>query len=477
MTLQLALCKDYTAFNHTIVVTDDKTKLSTLGLAPSIIEEADAFFAEKGNSIFQQQYGGRSVSVIRIDTAKEEYKVLEGARRAGNAINKFLNGKRVKEASLFNASRKASLTLAFAEGMALSNYDFLKYKTKDKKEKSLATLHIDARSADKKSLEDLSKLVAANFFSRTLINEPLSYLTATQLSKEIEKAGKENGFSVQVFDKKKIEALKMGGLLSVNKGSVDPPTFTILEYKGYRPKNKKPIVLVGKGVVYDTGGLSLKPTPNSMDMMKCDMSGAAAVAGIFVAVAQLKLPVHIVGLIPATDNRPGGNAYVPGDVVEMMSGMNVEMLNADAEGRMILADALHYAKQYQPELVFDFATLTGAAKAATGGVASPFMGTAGDAVKKKLVTSANNTYERLIEFPMWDEYGEMIKSEVADIKNVGGPEAGAITAGKFLEHFTDYPWMHFDIAGTAYLMAEDSYRGKYGTAVGVRLITDFLKNY
>ncbi len=477
MKLQLLLCKDYTAFNNTIILIDDKTKVASLGLAKGVAAEAETFFNEKVNHIFQQQYEGRSLSVVKIDTGKEEYKTLEAARRAGNAINKFLNGKRIKEASLLNGSANPALALAFAEGAALSNYEFLKYKTKDKKEKSLAKLHIDAKSADKKSLDELSSLVEANFFSRTLINEPLSYLTATQLAKEIQRAGKENGFDVKVFDKKKIEALKMGGLLSVNKGSIDPPTFTVLEYKGKSPKNKKPIVLVGKGVVYDTGGLSLKPTPNSMDMMKCDMSGAAAVAGIFVAAAKLKLPVHIVGLIPATDNRPGGNAYVPGDVVTMMSGMNVEMLNADAEGRMILADALHYAKQYSPELVFDFATLTGAAKAATGGVASPFMGTAGDDVKKKLTTSANNTYERLIEFPLWDEYGEMIKSDVADIKNVGGPEAGAITAGKFLEHFTSYPWMHFDIAGTAYLMGEDSYRGKYGTAVGVRLITDFLKNY
>lgn len=477
MTLELLICKDYTAFNDNILLIDEKTKINSLGLAKAVAAEAEKFFADKVNHIFQQQYEGRSLSIVKIDAGKEDYKTLEAARRAGNVLNKFLNGRQIKQASIWNASANTTLTNAFAEGMALSNYEFLKYKTKDKKTKSLSKLHVDAKSADKKALDEIMKLVSANFFSRTLINEPLSYLTATRLSKEIEKAGKQNGFSVQVFDKKKITSLKMGGLLAVNKGSIDPPTFTVMEYKGKGAKNKKPIVLVGKGVVYDTGGLSLKPTPHSMDMMKCDMSGAAAVAGIFMAVALLKLPVHIVGLIPATDNRPGLNAYVPGDVVEMMSGLNVEMLNADAEGRMILADALHYAKKYSPELVFDFATLTGAAKAATGGVASPFMGTAGDAVKQKLLASANSTYERLIEFPMWDEYGDMIKSDVADIKNVGGPEAGAITAGKFLEHFTDYPWMHFDIAGTAYLMAEDSYRGKYGTAVGVRLVTDFLKNY
>lgn len=477
MLLRFPPCKDYTAYHHNLILIDEKTSLKKLGLSTGLVAEAEKYFSEKGSQIFQQVYEGKSVSVIKVNAAKENFKTLEAARKAGYAINKYLNGKKIKEASLTNSSANKSIAIAFAEGLALSNYEFLKYKTKDKAAKIFSTLYVDATVGDKNELEELSKMVAANFFSRTLINEPLSYLTATRLSSEISKAGKQFGFQVTVFNKKKIESLKMGGLLAVNKGSIDPPTFTILEYRSGKAKNKKPIVLVGKGVVYDTGGLSLKPTANSMDMMKCDMSGAAAVAGIFAAVAQLKLPVHIVGLIPATDNRPGMNAYVPGDVVPMMSGLNVEMLNADAEGRMILADALHYAKRYSPELVFDFATLTGAAKAATGSIGSPFMGTASEPVKQKLLSSANNTYERLIEFPLWEEYGEMIKSDVADIKNIGGSDSGAITAGKFLEHFTDYPWLHLDIAGTAYLSTENSYRGKYGTGVGVRLITDFLKNY
>lgn len=477
MPLSLSSCKDYTAFDHTTILIDEKTKLSSIGLSKTVLNEAERFFNDKVNHIYRQQYEGKTLSIVKIDSSKEEYKILEAARKAGFGINRLLNSLKVKEAAVYSVVRKPKVTLAFIEGVALSNYEFIKYKTKDKTEKSLNTLHIDARCANKKDLDEIQKLTEANFFSRTLVNEPVSYLTATQLSKEISEAGKRYGFAVQVFDKKKIEALKMGGLLAVNKGSIDPPTFTILEYKPSRKKNKKPIVLVGKGVVYDTGGLSLKPTTNSMDMMKCDMSGAATVAGIFVAVAQLKLPVHIIGLIPATDNRPGMNAYAPGDVITMMSGLNVEMLNADAEGRMILADALHYAKQYEPELVLDFATLTGAAKAAIGSKAAVYMGTASDAVKKAIVRSSENTYERVVEFPLWEEYGEMIKSDIADIKNIGGAEAGAITAGKFLEHFTAYPWLHFDIAGPAYLTAEDSYRGKYGTATGVRLVVDFLKNY
>jgi leucyl aminopeptidase len=212
-----------------------------------------------------------------------------------------------------------------------------------------------------------------------------------------------------------------------------------------------------------------------MDMMKCDMSGAATVIGTLYAIAKLKLPVHVVGLIPATDNRPGEDAYVPGDVITMMNGVNVEVLNTDAEGRMILGDALAYASKYDPSVVFDFATLTGAAKAAIGMYGTIFMGTADEITKKSLEASGKNVYERLVEFPFWEEYGALVKSDVADIKNIGGPDAGMITAGKFLEHFVTYPWLHFDIAGPAYVMAEDSYRGKYGTAVGVRLMVDYLK--
>jgi len=244
-------------------------------------------------------------------------------------------------------------------------------------------------------------------------------------------------------------------------------------------KNKKPVVLVGKGIVYDTGGLSLKPTANSMDFMKCDMGGAATVIGTMSAIAKAALPVHVVALIPSTDNRPGLNAYVPGDVITMYNGSTVEVLNTDAEGRMVLADALHYAKKYKPELVMDFATLTGAAAAAIGPVGICYMGNADKKVKDDLEESGYEVYERLVEMPLWREYGDQIKSNIADIKNLGGGYAGMITAGKFLEHFTggEYPWVHFDVAGSAYLKSADGYRTKEGTGSGVRLMFDFLKKY
>ncbi|NDC41852.1 MAG: peptidase M17, partial [Chitinophagia bacterium] len=306
---------------------------------------------------------------------------------------------------------------------------------------------------------------------------PLNALGAQQLAEKIAELHKDTGCKVTLFNKARIEKEGMGGLLAVNRGSIDPPTFTIVEYKPKKAINKTPIVLVGKGVVYDTGGLSLKPTPNSMDRMKSDMSGAALVSCALYAIARLELPVHVISLVPATDNRPGENAYVPGDVIRMMSGMNVEVLNTDAEGRMILADALHYAKQYQPELVLDFATLTGAASAAIGEHGIVYMGTADEQVKQLATECGQRQYERLVEFPMWDEYGDQIKSEVADIKNIGGATGGAITAGKFLEHFTNYPWLHFDIAGVSFNTGKKGYVPSGGTAFGLRMLVDFISSY
>jgi leucyl aminopeptidase len=215
-----------------------------------------------------------------------------------------------------------------------------------------------------------------------------------------------------------------------------------------------------------------------MDEMKCDMAGGAAVVGTMYAIAANALPVHVIGLVPATDNRPGMNALCPQDIITMHDGTTVEVLNTDAEGRLILADALSYAKQYKPELVIDLATLTGAAVRAVGSIASAIMGTADQKVMDKLADSGMNTWERTIQFPMWKDYGDEMKSDIADLKNLGSGNAGQITAGKFLEHFTDYPWIHIDIAGPAYINSPSSYRTKGGTGVGVRMLYNFIKeNY
>jgi leucyl aminopeptidase len=298
-----------------------------------------------------------------------------------------------------------------------------------------------------------------------------------QLSREFQALGNDAGFTVEVLDKSKIEALKMGGLLAVNRGSVQPPTFNIMEWKPENARNSKPIVLIGKGVVYDTGGLSLKPTLNSMDYMKSDMAGSAAVAGALYMAAKSAIDLHIIALVPATDNRPGGDAFAPGDILTMYDGTTVEQMNSDAEGRLILADALAFAKQYEPELVLDFATLTGSAAMAIGGQGIVYMGTASEDIKWQMEVSGFASYERLVEFPLWDEYGEWLKSDIADMRSMGPSEAGSITAAKFLEHFTAYPWMHFDIAGSAFSHKDDAYKTKGGTGVAIRLLWNFLKYY
>lgn len=366
---------------------------------------------------------------------------------------------------------------ALAEAVVLANYQFLVYKT-EPKANSLTKADIVVDGAEfEKAVKFAARTAKAVNIARDLVNEPPNTLTAEELAARAEKLAKEYGIKAEVLGKKKIESLKMGGLLAVNRGSKTPPTFTILEYSPKGARNSKPIVLVGKGIIFDTGGLSLKPTPQSMDYMKSDMAGAAAVIGAMVALAHNEVPVHVVGLIPSTDNRPGEDAYTPNDVITMMSGKTVEVLNTDAEGRMILADALHYAKNYDPALVIDLATLTGAAVVAVGEIATALMATAGDSVKEALRASGQRTHERLVELPLWDEYADQLKSDVADMKNVGGRYAGSITAGKFLEVFTSYPWVHLDIAGPSFLSAEDAYRPRGGTGVGVRLLTDFITRY
>tara|TARA_B100000900_G_scaffold412430_1_gene434192 strand:+ start:587 stop:1996 length:1410 start_codon:yes stop_codon:yes gene_type:complete len=430
----------------------------------------------------EMDYAIKCLDTEQINFALNQYKrwifiqVLsdskESARKAANTLHNSVVDNKISEVSVINAMANKAVAFAFTEGLALSNYQFLKYFS-DKKEYSLKTINICTGMEDADA-EELQAIIDGTFIARDLVNEPLSYLSAIQYSQDIESYGKKFGFSVEVFHKKKIEALKMGGLLAVNQGSIDPPTFSIMEWKPEVATNKKPIILVGKGIVYDTGGLSLKPTPNSMDLMKSDMGGSAAVVGVMAAIAKAKLKIHVIGLVPATDNRPSGNAYAPGDVITMHDGTSVEVLNTDAEGRLILADALSYAKKYDPELVIDLATLTGAAARAIGKQGIVAMGN-DENTMTALKTSGEEVQERLAEFPFWDEYAEDLKSNIADLKNLGGPEAGAITAGKFLEHFTDYPYTHLDIAGPAFMLAPFNYRGKGGTGVGVRLLFNFMK--
>ena len=398
---------------------------------------------------------------------------LEKLRLAGFNIRKQLDTKANQLTFLGDGKE----TLALAEGFLLANYQFLKYfKDKDEKEYAIKEIAV-CGTIDVKEVTQLNNTLKAVYWARNMVNEPVSFLNAEKLASEAQDLGKEAQFNVKVLNKTEIEKLGMGGLLAVNRGSIEPPTFSILEYKPENPVNKKPIVLVGKGLVFDTGGLSLKPTAGSMDSMKSDMGGAACMIGTVYAAALSKLNVHVIGLIPSTDNRPGQNAYTPGDIVTMYDGTTVEVLNTDAEGRMILADAITYANQYEPELIIDAATLTGAALVVAGDKASCVMGNADQKVIDSLVESGFNVHERLLQLPFWDDFKEQLKSTVADMKNVGGRNAGTITAGKFLEHFAKHPYIHIDIAGPAFMDAPQNYRGVGGTGTGVRTVVDFLANY
>lgn len=418
---------------------------------------------------------GHFIFVVFLEAGKTKYQTFENLRKSAFKILSEIKSYKLNSVYL-TSPLESDFVLAFTEGLVLGNYQFLKYfKDSAKKTSSLQKVYLADKYITDESVSKLNCITQAVYHSRDLVNEPSNFMTAKQLAKTAKSLCEKSGCKVEIFEKGKIESLKMGGLIAVNKGSIDPPTFTIITYKPGKAINKKPYVIVGKGLVFDTGGLSLKPTPGSMDAMKSDMAGGAAVIGAMSAISSMKLPLYVIGLVPATDNRPGQNAYAPQDIIRMHNGMTVEVLNTDAEGRMILADALSYAQQYKPELVFDLATLTGAATIATGQHGIPVMGTAGEKEFDELKESGFRVFERVVEFPLWDEYGEAIKSQFADIKNVGGREAGAITAGKFLEHFTDYPWIHMDIAGSAYLDNASSYRGKAGTGAGVRLLVDFFE--
>lgn len=377
------------------------------------------------------------------------------------------------------------------EGFEFGLYDYNKLKTdriqalKNKKHKKepafeFKELVLITTADSLKAVESGAKvgevIGTAQSMVRDLINSPSNHMTATDLANAAKASGKKYGYKVTVFDKKKIEQLQMGGLLGVNLGSAEPPTFSILDYTP-SGKTKATIAIVGKGVTFDTGGISLKPADNMSDM-KSDMSGAADVIGAVEIAARLKLPIRVIGFIPATDNKPSGTAQNPGDVLTTRSGITVEVDNTDAEGRLILADALTYAKEeYAPDVIIDLATLTGACVVALGHQAAGLF-TNNDELAEKLSKAGTRSGEKVWRLPLWDDYDKQIKSEVADVKNTGGRGAGAITAAKFLEKFIgDHKaWAHLDIAGPSFpTMGSSGAKGSSG--FGVRLLAEVLRNW
>lgn len=403
-----------------VVVLSPKISLENYNLPQGLIKKIEKLVSDKENGFFTL-YENDSLRLVSV-YAKDEAEVVndsEELRLFGAAMYKALETEKVEEAQLigFTDALSSCERSLFVQGMMWAQYRFDKYKKK-KTEPSLKTVYLHEEAVLGGELEALENLVKAISFAKDLVNEPVNYLDAPKFSELAKQMAKEYGFTTEVLDKAKIEELKMGGLLAVNQGSNTPPTFNIFTHKPNDAVNKQPLVLVGKGVMFDTGGYSLKPA-NYMADMKTDMAGAAAVLATIMAVSANKLPYYVIGLVPATDNKVSANAFVVDDIITISDGTTVEVKNTDAEGRLVLADALVYAKQFNPKLVIDLATLTGAAAAITSSYGIAMAGNCKDAMKA-LKKSGDNVYERLIELPMWREFDEMLKSEVADLKNIGG---------------------------------------------------------
>jgi len=370
---------------------------------------------------------------------------------------------------------------AVIEGARLSDYTFQKYKSKPNTNRAVEALDLITGSAGKatavrRAITEAEAVAEGVRFVRDIANEPANVMTPVRLAKAAREMAARNNLRCRVLGKSEITRLKMGGVLAVSQGSSHPPQFVILENKV--KSSSRPIVLVGKGVTFDTGGISIKPS-NDMDKMKFDMCGAAAVMGTMKVIANLKLPVKVVGITPLVENMPGSKAQRPGDIIRCLNGKTVEVLNTDAEGRLILADALAYAARFKPRAIVDLATLTGACAATFADLAIGLMGTDPDLVSR-IKEAGEQSGERCWELPLWDEYADLIKATYADIQNISKKYAGTITAGMFLKEFTGHTssWAHLDIAGTAWNESGAKPLSPIGaTGVGVRLLVQLLKNY
>lgn len=365
----------------------------------------------------------------------------------------------------------------FAEGFVLGNYNFDKYLSDKKAHGKLNIIfNSDNLLLLRRALNNAKFVTEGVNFTKDLQNEPGITLTPSEFAKRISSKFRGTSIKVTVMNEREIKKRKMGGLLAVGMGSSNPPRFIVMRYNGLKGKaNKsKPIAIVGKGITFDSGGISIKPS-SGMGEMKGDMSGAGVVAGLLLAAEKAKLPVNLIGIIASAENMPSGSSMRPGDIVITSSGKSIEVDNTDAEGRMVLADALHYASKEKPQMIIDLATLTGACVVALGELAAG-MFTKDEKLKDKLYLSGLKTYDRVWSMPLWDDYNYLIKSNVADVKNIGSRWGGAITAAKFLEMFVDknIPWVHLDIAGPAMPNDFNNYTKKFMTGFGVRLLFDFL---
>jgi leucyl aminopeptidase len=393
---------------------------------------------------------------------------------AGNASRIAIKKRQNSFAMECNSGINGEYSQPISEGLVLGSYEFLGYKTKNQKTSKLESVTILGGQSDKiKKGFEIGKSVC---LARDLGNHPGNVSTPSKLAEVAKDIANEGGMKLTVFNRKEFTKMGMGGLAGVSQGTDEPPKFIVMEYMG--GGEEKPKVLVGKGLTFDAGGISIK-SAGKMDEMKYDMCGSTVVLGVFKAIAALKPEMNVVGIIPSTENLLGAKAYKPGDILKAYNGKTIEILNTDAEGRVILSDALSYAsKHYKPEYILDFATLTGAVLAALGHIATGIMGTNNELINE-VKKSSKSTGEKVWELPLWPEFCKQVESNIADVKNTGAPgQAGTIAGAAFLKEFVseEIPWVHFDIAGTAWGVKPDSINPRNSaTGWGVRLVLDMLK--
>ncbi|OPY82371.1 MAG: Cytosol aminopeptidase [Smithella sp. PtaU1.Bin162] len=422
--------------------------------------------------------------IALVGLGKKSEVNAERVRAAFSKVMQYLRNINVKKAVTyldFNLlpREKNKIVQAMVEGVLLGLYQYTPYKTVGREDiREMEQLNIVADESKYSSVsaevKEVQTIVDAVCLARDLVSTPANEMTPSILAFKAKEIARRNNVTCKIIDRAGMKKLGMNSLLGVAAGSKEEPKFIILEYKGGK-KDKAPVVLVGKGLTFDSGGISLKPA-EKMDEMKSDMAGGAAVMATIIAAADLRLPINLVSLIPATENMPGGLALKPGDILKSYCGKTIEVINTDAEGRLILADALSYASIYKPAAVIDIATLTGACVIALGDDLIGMLGK-DEKLKAQIKKAAKSTGEEVWELPLWDNYSELIKSDIADYKNTGGRVAGTITGALFLSKFVgDYPWVHLDIAGPAWSGKDKPYIPKGASGVAVRLLVEYLRN-
>jgi leucyl aminopeptidase len=422
-----------------------------------------------------------SAHVVVVGLGKKPKLTLDKVRGAVGEVCRYLRQKSIDRIATgllgagVNGFKTGDAVQAVTEGAMLGLYTFRKHMTK-KEDNHTEVKEFAIVGRDKASMAravSRGKIIAeAVNWTRDLVNEPSNFMTPAAMAEAARKIAGDYGLKIEVLEKQQMASLGMGALLGVAQGSQQSPRFIILTYKGKKSKTVD-MALVGKGITFDSGGIDIKPQ-EGMHEMKGDMAGGASVLAALTAIARLKAPFNVTALVPATENMPGGSAQKPGDVVTAMNGKTIEVLNTDAEGRLILADALSYARKLEAKAIIDVATLTGACHVALGDLCSGVF-TNNQALADKIIASGQETGELLWQLPMYDEYKEQLKSDIADIKNIGGRFGGAITAAKFLADFVDdVPWVHLDIAGTYYTDKEKGYTTKGATGVPVRALVNLV---